>query len=82
MVDNSQENGIEIAGVEKDTRAFKLVHDPSHPDANEDGYVSYPNIDMVKEMMDMMSATRSYEASITTINAVKNMASSALQIGK
>lgn len=78
----TRNNGVEIAEVKKDDKALKLVYDPSHPDANEDGYVNYPNIDMAKEMMDMMSATRSYEASITTINAVKNMASSALQIGK
>ncbi len=75
-------NGVEIASVVQNEQAVKLVYDPSHPDAGPDGYVKYPDIDMVKEMMDMMSATRSFEANITTINAVKSMASSALQIGK
>lgn len=82
MSEKSQNTGVKIAGVTQDERDFKLVYDPSHPDANADGYVRYPNIDMLKEMMDMMSATRSYEANVTTINAVKSMANSALQIGK
>lgn len=74
--------GVEITSVQEDNKAFKLVCDPSHPDADADGYVRYPNIDMVKEMMDMMSASKSYEANVTTINAIKTMAASALQIGK
>lgn len=75
-------NGVEVSGVEDDDKAFKMVYEPEHPDADETGYVRYPNIDMIKEMMDMMSASRSYEANITSINAVKTMSMSALQIGK
>jgi len=74
--------GVEIARIEEDDKSFKLVYDPGHPDADEQGYVRYPNIDMVKEMMDMMSASRSYEANVSTVNAVKTMAASALQIGR
>jgi flagellar basal-body rod protein FlgC len=74
--------GVKIASIVEDDKAFKIVYDPSHPDADVAGYVSYPNIDMVKEMMDMMPASRSYEANITSINALKTMCMSALQIGK
>ncbi|MDD4698861.1 MAG: flagellar basal body rod protein FlgC [Oscillospiraceae bacterium] len=74
--------GVEISDVEEDSTAFKLVYDPTNAEADETGYVKYPDIDMVEEMMDLMSATRSYQANITSINAVKAMASSALQIGK
>ncbi len=75
-------SGVEISSIVQDEGAVKLVYNPSHPDADENGYVRYPDIDSVKEMMDMMSATRSFDANITSINAVKSMASSALQIGK
>lgn len=77
-----EKGGVEVAEIVRDDSEYKLVHDPTHPDADEDGYVRYPNVDMVKEIMDMMSATRAYDANITALNAVKSMASSALQIGK
>jgi flagellar basal-body rod protein FlgC len=59
-----------------------LKYDPSHPDANEDGYVAMPNINVMKEMADMISAQRSYEANITTLNTTKSMAAKALELGK
>ena len=74
--------GVEISSVEEDNTAFKLVYDPTNAAADETGYVKYPDIDMVEEMMDLMSATRSYQANVTSINAVKEMATSALKIGK
>jgi flagellar basal-body rod protein FlgC len=58
----------------------RLVYDPSHPDANEEGYVEMPNVNIVNEMVDMISASRSYEANVTAINAFKSMARQALQI--
>ncbi len=61
---------------------FKMVYNPNHPDANEDGYVQMPNVDPLKEMVDLMSATRSYEANITALNASKGMLMKALEIGK
>lgn len=79
---NKVGQGVEISSVEEDKTAFKLVYDPSNAAADESGYVKYPDINMVSEMMDMMSATRSYQANITSINAVKEMATSALKIGK
>ena len=59
-----------------------MVYDPSHPDANEEGYVEYPNVTTVQEMTDLIDASRSYEANITAFNAAKNMALRALDIGK
>jgi flagellar basal-body rod protein FlgC len=63
-----------------DSSPFKMVYDPSHPDANEDGYVQMPNVNVVNEMVDMISATRSYEANVTAINASKTMAKDSLEI--
>jgi len=59
-----------------------MVYDPSHPDANKDGYVAYPNVDIVREMVDMISASRAYEANVTAVNTTKQMVNRALQIGK
>jgi len=77
------EEGIP-AGVEtevmNDTTPPRIVYDPSHPDANADGYVQMPNINLVTEMVDMISASRAYEANVTAINAAKNMAKDALEI--
>lgn len=74
--------GVNVAAVVKDESPFVPVYDPTHPDADEDGYVMMPNVDKTKEQLDLMAATRSYEANVTAINAVKAMASRALQIGK
>lgn len=74
--------GVKVASIKGDQEPFKLVYNPSHPDANEEGYVEMPNIDMVKEMVDMMSASRSYEANVTALNATKSMYMKALELGK
>jgi len=74
--------GVQVSSIGTDDSPFKLVHDPSHPDADENGYVRMPNVDTTHEMIDMISATRSYEANVTAINAFKNMALKALEIGK
>lgn len=76
-------NGVAVTRVKEDRETpFKLVFDPSHPDANEEGYVEMPNIDPLREMIDLMSATRSYEANVTALNANKSMLMKALEIGK
>lgn len=75
-------NGVKINRIVDDQTPFKLVYQPDHPDANDEGYVRLPNVDPLKEMIDMMSATRSYEANVTTLNATKNMLMKALEIGK
>lgn len=74
--------GVEVDRIEEDTSPFKLVYDPSHPDADVNGYVHMPNVDTLTEMMEMISATRSYEANITALNAMKGMAQKALEIGR
>ena len=74
--------GVKVTQVLEDQREGKLAYDPSHPDADEEGYVNLPNVDLVKETVDGMAATRAYEANITAFNAVKLMAQKALEIGK
>lgn len=74
--------GVEVPSVATDMSDFKMEYDPSHPDANEEGYVLYPNVDEMAEMVDMMAATRAFEANVTAFNAVKAMALKALEIGK
>ncbi len=70
---------VEAAEAE-DSSDFKLIHDPTHPDADENGYVKMPNVNIITEMVDMMSASRAYEANITVINAQKQMAKDSLEI--
>lgn len=75
-------NGVKVTNIVEDETPFQLVYDPTHQDANEDGYVQLPNVDPLREMVDLMSATRSYEANVTVFNASKNMLMKALEIGK
>ena len=75
--------GVTVSRIQEDVETpFKLVFDPNHPDANEEGYVQMPNVDPLREMIDLMSATRSYEANVTVLNANKAMLMKALEIGK
>jgi flagellar basal-body rod protein FlgC len=74
--------GVEVRAIVKDEENPRMVLDPTHPDADEDGFVAYPNVDLVTEMTDMLSASRAYEASITVINVAKSMAQRALDIGR
>lgn len=75
-------NGVNVTGIVEDRSPFQLVYDPEHPDADEEGYVRMPNVDPLREMVDLMSTTRSYEANVTVFNASKNMLMKALEIGK
>jgi len=74
--------GVRVTAIVEDQTPFKEVYDPSHPDADENGIVRMPNVDIVTEMVNMISATRAYEANITALNASKSMASKALEIGR
>jgi flagellar basal-body rod protein FlgC len=74
--------GVKVTQIMEDRSPAKLVYNPSHPDADKDGYVKMPNVDVLKEMVDMISATRSYEANVTALNATKSMFSKALEIGR
>lgn len=81
---NYEENlmGVKAVGIKDDNSAFRRVYDPSNPDADATGYVSMPNVNILNEMADMMTATRSYEADVSAINSEKGMFSKALEIGK
>jgi flagellar basal-body rod protein FlgC len=74
--------GVKVTRIVEDATPFKLVFNPDHPDANANGFVQMPNVDPLKEMVDLMSTTRSYEANITAFNATKGMLMKALEIGK
>lgn len=75
-------SGVKVTKIIEDETPFKLVYDPTHPDANEEGYVQLPNVDPLKEMVDLMSSTRAYEANVTAFNASKGMLMKALELGK
>lgn len=74
--------GVQVSAITADEREGKSVYEPHHPDANEEGYVMYPNVNVVEEMADMMLAQRAYEANSNTIQSVKAMALKALEIGR
>jgi flagellar basal-body rod protein FlgC len=74
--------GVRVVSIQKDTSTPRMVYDPGHPDANTEGYVAYPNVNIVNEMVDMISASRAYEANITVFNSSKAMALQALNIGR
>ena len=73
-------SGVESVEVREEPSEPKLVYDPAHPDAREDGYVVYPDINVVTEMVDMIAASRAYEANVTAMNASKQMVHTALEI--
>ena len=75
-------SGVHVVAVSSDPSPAKKVYDPGHPDADAQGYVNMPNITLVNEMVDMISATRAYEANIAALNSAKSMAAKALEIGK
>ncbi len=76
-------NGVKVAKILDDEETdYIMKYDPSHPDADENGYVSYPNVNIVQEMTDLIDASRGYEANVTAFNSVKSMAQSGLQVGK
>ncbi|GAA0362150.1 flagellar basal body rod protein FlgC [Alkalibacterium iburiense] len=74
--------GVRITGVATDEENVRFVYEPEHPDANEEGYVGYPNVDMADEMINMMTAIRTYDANVTAINSSKDMLKRALEIGR
>ena len=76
-------NGVKVTSVIEDTETpMNMVYDPSHPDADENGYVTYPNVNVVQEMTDLIDASRSYEANISAFNASKTKANKGLTIGE
>lgn len=75
-------NEVKVVEIVNDQRPFKSVYDPYHPNADQNGYVYYPNVNIIEEMVNLMSATRSYEANVSVIKATKSMAMKALEIGR
>jgi flagellar basal-body rod protein FlgC len=74
--------GVKVAEIKTDTAPGETVFEPTHPDADENGYVTYPNVNLVIEMTNMLSATRSYEANLSMVDAAKTMANKAIEIGR
>ena len=79
---NKEMAGVKAVKIEKDQSPLRKEYNPNHPDADADGYVTMPNVNVLNEMADMMVASRSYEANVDTFNALKGMFSKALEIGK
>lgn len=79
-IDTLGQGGVEVMGVTQDQAPDRLEFDPSNPDADARGYVHYPNISVVKEMVDMMAASRAYEANVSAMQEARNMTNAALNI--
>lgn len=77
-----QLNGVKVTGISKDDSPLRMIYEPGHPDADADGYVKMPNINIVTEMVDMITASRAYEANVASVNVAKSMMLKALEIGK
>jgi flagellar basal-body rod protein FlgC len=74
--------GVKVAAVVEDQSAPRLRYEPSHPDANSEGYVALPNVDTAEEMVDMLGASKAYQANLAAINIVRDMVNRALDLGK
>ncbi|MEW6535854.1 MAG: flagellar basal body rod protein FlgC [Candidatus Auribacterota bacterium] len=81
-VSNQEGQGVAVDRIIESKAPFKRVYDPAHPDADKDGFVSFPNVNPVEEMVDMITATRAYEANVAAFNAAKSMAIKALEMGQ
>jgi flagellar basal-body rod protein FlgC len=84
LQNNLDENiqGVQVVDILEDKRPPRMIYNPNHPDANDEGYVAFPNINPVEEMANMISSQRSYEANVTAMGAAKSMAQKALEIGR
>lgn len=78
----SQLEGVRVTGIVDDSTPFKMVFDPSHPDADAEGYVKMPNVDLSKEMIDLLASSRAYEANVTAFNTGKSIMMKAIEIGR
>lgn len=74
--------GVYVSGIVEDPSDLKLVYDPTHPDANEEGYVELPNVDTIKEITDAMAASQAYAANVTVFNTLKSVIAKGLEIGR
>ena len=79
---NNTAGGVAVTEIREDDSDLKLVYDPTHPDANENGYVELPNVDMVQEMTDAMAASQAFSANVTVFNTLKSVIAKGLEIGR
>ena len=82
VASSRMEGGVRVTQIVEDPSDLKLVYDPTHPDANADGYVELPNVDMIKEITDAMAAAQAYSANVTAFNVLKQVATKGLEIGQ
>lgn len=82
LLEGEYAGGVRVEKVVEDKKPFVLKYEPGHPDANEEGYVQYPNVNPIEEMVNMIEASRSYEANVTVLNTAKQLAMRALDIGR
>jgi len=78
----AETGGVEVRSIVEDEEPGRMVYDPTHPDADEEGYVEFPNVDLVTEMTDMLSASRAHEANVTVLNSIKQMAQRSIDLGR
>jgi flagellar basal-body rod protein FlgC len=81
-VGGTQASGVKVSEVREDQSAPKMLYDPKHPEANENGYVAMPNVNVVEEMVNMLSASRAYQSNVDTMNAAKTLLMKTLTIGQ
>ncbi|RKY37404.1 MAG: flagellar basal body rod protein FlgC [Candidatus Omnitrophota bacterium] len=74
------QEGVEVKGISVDPAAPRMIYDPTHPDADKKGYVAYPNVNTITEMVDMLQVVRAYEANVTALNAAKEIINKSLDI--
>ncbi|MDR0454296.1 MAG: flagellar basal body rod protein FlgC [Deferribacteraceae bacterium] len=82
VLHGQHKGGVKVQKILPDFKPPMLVYEPSHPDANEEGYVAYPNINPIEELVNMLEASRSYEANVTIVNTAKQLAQQAIGIGQ
>lgn len=82
VLEGEMAGGVKVQDIVEDNKPFVLKYEPGHPDADEEGYVRYPNVNPIEEMVNMLEAQRSYEANLTVLNTAKQLALRALEIGR
>lgn len=86
LISNAKTNptagGVRVTQIAEDESPMKIVYDPTHPDADEEGYLELPNVDMVKEIADAMAASRAFASNVTAFNTLKSVISSGLEVGR
>jgi flagellar basal-body rod protein FlgC len=82
MLGSASATGVTVAAILEDTAPFRMRHEPSHPDADENGFVKVPNVDVTMEMVDLLGAARAYQANLAAITIIRDMVTRSLELGK